>query len=70
MGGLSRSPFTQQGNEVDMTQMKCAHPACGCGIITSQEYCSERCRTSATQTHSQRGGCHCGHPGCRSQPDA
>lgn len=42
--------------------MECAHGACVCNV-TSDEYCSDHCRTQAASGHSGEG-CQCGHPEC------
>jgi hypothetical protein len=43
-------------------QQPCAHPACGCKVEQSGQYCSDSCRQQRSTRSDER--CECGHSDC------
>jgi hypothetical protein len=42
--------------------MECPHEGCTCQVASSDEFCSDHCRTH--EDHSDVMACECGHPEC------
>jgi hypothetical protein len=43
--------------------VRCAHPACGCGVL-DDEYCGSVCRSAVSAPKPKLDHCGCGHVEC------